>query len=322
MRFLLQFSGEHDKLPRAELTAVLEGEGFRFEFGRVFREKRMILVDVDCPDGSFISRLAYTQKAHRVLEVAQRIEPLAEKAVSLMAESDTFRTTASSQILERRLGALIARSGFHVSLERPDKVFSVFEERGICILGEPISLEKDFEKRKPQHRPFFHPTSLHPKLARCLVNLCRVRAGDTVLDPFVGTGGILVEAGLMGLKLKGWDVKEEMVEGCMMNFKHFSLVGGLEKRDALRDGKDTGFVDAIVTDPPYGRGSYSSVGNPYSLYQSFLSEAKSWIASGRFLVVVFPSEFVPPLEGWRRKESFEVYIHKSLTRKIWVLEKT
>ncbi len=48
------------------------------------------------------------------------------------------------------------------------------------------------EARKVTHRPFSLPISLHPKLARALVNLARVPMGGVLLDPFCGTGGILL----------------------------------------------------------------------------------------------------------------------------------
>ena len=70
-----------------------------------------------------------------------------------------------------------------------------------------------FEERKVQHRPFFSPISLHPKLARVLVNISAIKRDETLLDPFCGTGGILIEAGLIGAKVIGSDIEEKMIEG-------------------------------------------------------------------------------------------------------------
>ncbi len=44
---------------------------------------------------------------------------------------------------------------------------------------------------------------MSPKLARCMVNLTGVKENDLVLDPFCGTGGILIEAGIMGARVIG-----------------------------------------------------------------------------------------------------------------------
>jgi len=57
-------------------------------------------------------------------------------------------------------------------------------------------LKSGFGKRKPHMRPGFHPSSLNPKLARAFVNLTGIRKG-TIVDMFCGTGGILIEAGLI-----------------------------------------------------------------------------------------------------------------------------
>jgi len=45
-----------------------------------------------------------------------------------------------------------------------------------------------------------------------MVNLSGARR--EVLDPFCGTGGVLIEAGLIGLEVYGFDIQQSMVEGC------------------------------------------------------------------------------------------------------------
>ncbi len=61
---------------------------------------------------------------------------------------------------------------------------------------------------------------MSPKLARCMVNLTGMIAGDIVLDPFCGTGGILIEAGVMGARVVGADIDERMVEGTIKNLEY------------------------------------------------------------------------------------------------------
>src|SRR5207245_1715269 len=61
------------------------------------------------------------------------------------------------------------------------------------------------EATKVANRPFSLPISLHPKFARALVNLARVPMAGTVLDPFCGTGGVLLEAAELGLRGVGID---------------------------------------------------------------------------------------------------------------------
>ena len=67
------------------------------------------------------------------------------------------------------------------------------------------------------------PTSLHPQLARCCVNLTGIKKDETLLDPFCGTGGILIEAGLMGLNCIGGDISDWVLKKCRENIKESGL---------------------------------------------------------------------------------------------------
>ena len=106
-----------------------------------------------------------------------------------------------------------------------------------------------------QHRPFFSPISLHPKLARALVNLSSIKKGETLLDPFCGTGGIIIEAGLIGAKILGSDIEKKMIEGCKKTLEFYRIkeyelfcsdIGDIHK--FVKNS-----VDAVVTDLPYGK---------------------------------------------------------------------
>ncbi|MBW2993758.1 hypothetical protein KY317_04250, partial [Candidatus Woesearchaeota archaeon] len=80
-------------------------------------------------------------------------------------------------------------------------------------------LEQKFGLRKPHLKPGFHPVSLNPKLARAMVNLTGIRKG-IILDCFCGVGGILVEAGLIGLKPVGYDIDQRMTDASRINLEY------------------------------------------------------------------------------------------------------
>ena len=46
----------------------------------------------------------------------------------------------------------------------------------------------------------------HPQMVRALANIIGLRAGQTLLDPFIGSGTTAVEGGLLGLNVIGFDV--------------------------------------------------------------------------------------------------------------------
>jgi tRNA (guanine10-N2)-dimethyltransferase len=314
MRVLLRLSGEHISLPLAEVKAVFEGEGLEYSLDV---EDRLVLAGISCEDPSILGRLAYTLQACEVLGESDSLENLAGDVFDLMGDVDSFMVCATKDVA-KKFGGVLKRLGWRVDLENPDESICVVEFRGRYVAGIKLDFPRGYEGRRAQHRPYFHPTSMHPKLARCLVNLSRVRKGDILADPFCGTGGILIEAGLMGLELIGSDIDENMVSGARTNLKHYGLDARLSVGDALRTAYD---VDAIVTDPPYGRASYTSE-KTNSLYLGFLEWARKNMGDDSHMVLMLPSDKKVEFTGFEILESHDFRMHKSLTRRVWVLKPT
>src|SRR3989442_2107188 len=106
-------------------------------------------------------------------------------------------------------------------------------------------------RRRTRKRAVFHPSTMPPKLARCLVNLSEVRDGETFLDPFCGVGGIAIEASLLGCNVVGIDALSRMVRSARSKLAHFRL----KSYDLLRG--DTREIplrreDALAPKPPFG----------------------------------------------------------------------
>ncbi len=57
---------------------------------------------------------------------------------------------------------------------------------------------------------WFYPYKgkFHPQMIRALLNIMRIKKGETVLDPFVGSGTLALEAQLMGINTIGIDISE------------------------------------------------------------------------------------------------------------------
>jgi len=317
MKILAQFSGEHPMLPRAEFEAVLGGEGLRYRILSEDAKSRLVLAEVKARDAGFVGRLALVKKACEFVASSGSLEVAAEKLRPLLS-GKTFKVRSRSQRVAERLGGLLHEGGLTVSVREPDVLVECVMFQGEFVVGIDIPTKRAFEPRKPQHRPFFHPTSMHPKVARSLVNLSRVKSGEKVLDPFCGTGGILIEAALMGFTVVGCDIDERMVEGCRNNLRHFGVSGVIKKGDALACDIR---ADAVVTDPPYGRASHVGGGDSRRLYQSFIEHASELLVQGRFLVLVAPKEYELSFPGFKVDASYDLRMHKSLTRRIWVLRK-
>jgi tRNA (guanine10-N2)-dimethyltransferase len=148
---------------------------------------------------------------------------------------------------------------------------------------------------------------MDPVLARVLVNLSETPAGESVLDPFCGTAGILIEAGLCGIMPKGLDIQEEMIKGSKENLNNYGIInfdiqeGDISEINQLFDG-----YNAVISDLPYGKASKQE-NEAVEKFLEFIEEF-----DGK-TVFMYNKASIGSYEA-----DFEVYVHKNLTRYIYV----
>ncbi|MCB9358913.1 hypothetical protein H6503_03200 [Candidatus Woesearchaeota archaeon] len=170
-----------------------------------------------------------------------------------------------------------------------------------------------FSDRLPHKRKGLKPISLKPKLARSLVNLSGVKdKRKFIIDPFCGTGGILIEAKLCGLKCKGYDLSSEMVA--------ITKDQGIDA--SVKDFFDLKEANYIVTELPFGKNTKNL---PDNFYKNVI------IHLGRILrrkaIVVFPGNInVKSLlnnygGSLVLSDLHKYYVHKSMTRQICVIQR-
>ena len=207
-----------------------------------------------------------------------------------------------------------------VNLENPETEIHLIKKKSKFFCCKLIKEIKggEFEERMPHKRPAMHPSSLHPRLARAVINLTGIKRG-AVLDPFCGTGGILIEAGLIGLKPIGYDIDKAMIKRAEANLKHYKLKNYLlELRDSTLLNKK---VDYIVTDLPYGRNT--SPKNLLRTYEDFLKALDNILV--KKAVVIFPDfinyKRIIGKTNLKIENEFTYYIHKSLSKKIVLIKK-
>lgn len=179
-----------------------------------------------------------------------------------------------------------------------------------------------FEARKAHQRPFLFPSSLHPKLARAMINISGAEKTSTICDPFCGSGGILIEAGLLRYKTIGIDIDKKMVEGCKKNLEHFGL-----KDCKIKEGDATSekLQGTIVSDLPYARNTKTiDLGDTTNrFFQNIRWQMKEKKIFKR-MVLGF-AEFVDYKRiaednGFKVVKEFNYYLHKSLSKRIVVVE--
>ncbi|MDD1667543.1 MAG: methyltransferase domain-containing protein [Methanomicrobiales archaeon] len=318
MRLIFELSGEHPTLPAAELDCV----------GRVLEAKPQVAV-AECPDPGAAARLALT---HAVLEELGSTGASGEELASLLRDlaltpgrpfAARVKKVAGSMVrepvssLERLMGTHIHGP---VSLDHPEIEFRAILSGDRIYLGR-VLLRIDrgsYDLRRPSTRPFFHPGVMLPRTARAVVNLSLVRGGESLYDPFCGTGGILGEAGLLGARPLGSDADPAMVAGCRLNFPEVPLF----LADATALPLRSSALDAVVTDLPYGQSSWIRNRSLDQLYPRALGEIHRVLRPGRRAVVVTNRE-IGEIGGsfFRVLQVHRQRVHRSLTRRITVFLK-
>lgn len=218
-----------------------------------------------------------------------------------------------SQGLVRKVGAILSKHN-DVNLREPDFIVRMQMCDAVHIYVEQRVTDTDLlEKRKVGERPFFSPISLHPKYARALINLTGVKRGGTVLDPFCGTGGIVIEAAEMGMRAVASDFDEDMVIGCRENMDFYGLeLADFETIDIGDIGERFPEVDAICTDPPYGRSTKTGGEDIDRIYARAGEAIPKSLKHGARAGVVLPHPVEYP--GMDLESVYLQRVHGSLSR--------
>jgi len=326
---LFELSGEHPSLPRAEVLACLEAECESFELlgeGAGFIICRLEETAVE----RVAKRLALTHHLGRFLgsapvnDLAALCEGIELPAGSFSVRVRRFAGSSSPEMamtVMKRAGGLISRRR-KINLTHPDFELRALLSGNVTLYLKERSIDRDqYEERHVRSRPFFSPISLHPRYARALVNLTRIKEGETLLDPFCGTGGIVMEGALMGARILGSDISPEMIEGCRENLSHFNIEGvDLEVAD-VGDIRDLfGEVDAIASDPPYGRSATTNKEGVKDLHRRALDSFAISVKRTGKIGVVLPQPCGEPA-SLDLLESHQQRVHRSLTRHYCVLKR-
>ncbi len=124
----------------------------------------------------------------------------------------------------------------------------------VLIADDPAPGQADWVGAS--HRPHNYLVAVPVRLAKAMLNLT-LRAGDSVLDPFCGTGTIPLLAAWAGHRAFGSDISAACVAHAAVNLAHFGQHATLTAVDA-RDTTQT--ADCIVTNLPYGLYSHFAGG--------------------------------------------------------------
>ena len=316
MKTIFLLSKYNPELSKAEVLNLLNIKHYKV--------KNNLLITKERINPDLIKRLAYTRRIYQLLfepDYKNLIKNIQTYNWQKIYKKDfCVRKTWVDQKQESPSEVLMADIIWNrlktpkTNLKNPTTLieFLLTKNKIYCCLLIHENKEK-FEERKAHLRPQLHPTSLSPRLARACINLTGIKKG-TITDPFCGSGGILIEAGLINLKPVGYDINQIMLNRSKINLDHYKIKDyKLTKKDATEITKK---INYIITDLPYGRNT--NVKDIDDLYLRFLKNLKKIL--GKKAIVIFPNNVnykkLIKRSKLKIKKEFTYYLHKSLTKKI------
>jgi len=211
--------------------------------------------------------------------------------------------------LENSMGDMISKfSHAKVKLENPDiTVYLIFTNKE-NFFGFSKTVKQQVRPKKTKT----YPNELDWKLTRAMINLIGIKQGETICDPFCGTGTTLLEAESMGIHAIGMDFDEKMFNIAKENLKENKFKSEIFNTDFQEMLKIPEKYDGIVTDLPYGLNSKITE-KPEKILKRFISN----LPKRKKIAIMYKKEFGDNLK-LKGLKKYQIYRHKSLTRTILI----
>ena len=207
-----------------------------------------------CQSLNRLAQSAYLNTGLRCLAEANTLDELVSQIAGMSFPAERFKLEllrVSAARTEREPPLVLAVADAiqaNPDLNDPQHHFLVVAGKHSLWFGEILN-ENPHGYKLHDRKPCHMSSSLPSRLSRALVNLVYPTA-QSILDPFCGTGSLLLEAQALGLIAYGVDWNRNMVAMTRCNLDHFRYTAQVEHGTALAC---TQSADAIVTDLPYGR---------------------------------------------------------------------
>ncbi len=308
-KYIIEFSREPNEARKIEITSIMETYG---DFEIEYMDDYIAIIE---GNPSHLKNSAFINFISKIIYKCDNIEDLKNAKVPdgkfYLRIGGEY---SNREITERLIGSILNGKG-RISFSNPDFVLrAIYKDAWYLSIVYFRRDTKSFESRKAPLRPYFSPVSMHPKYARFLVNTAHVREGETLLDPFCGTGGVLIEAAMIGIRIVGNDISLNMTIGTKMNLKFFKINDFKIYNDEISN-LETEQVDGIATDMPYGRGSYID-DDVNGFYEKSFSKFNELLKNKRYASFAISNKLY--IETARKYFDIlsvvPVYQHRALTR--------
>ena len=270
------------------------------------------LVEVDAPPDAALSVAQQMRSVHHVLaplytfslpgdgeEALQTIhDTVKAHDVAAMEAADTFRASSVRQgthdftsvdVQKWAGGALDARYDAAVDLEEYDVEVRVDVHDDRCLVSVQHTREALSRRQLEGYQP---RAALKANVAYALLRLAHLDTPpDTLLDPFCGSGTILLEAADLWPEMQGYgnDWDEEAVAGARKNIDLADCGDRLSIREGdvwqLAETFEDVTADLIVTNPPFGVRMASSM-DFFPFYRRVLGQMAEILRPGGHVVML------------------------------------
>eukprot|EP00040_Diaphanoeca_grandis_P026672 m.149756 g.149756 ORF g.149756 m.149756 type:complete len:488 (+) comp30681_c0_seq2:1613-3076(+) len=264
----------------------------------------------ECEDPTAVPEALYQELKRRCTE-----NP---KLVSTMVGTKTFRVTTSrcgehhsftSQNIEFEAGGALQETYGAVPKMKNSEVNVRVDVVGtMVVVGTQLN---EVELSRRHKTEYLNRVTIKTNIAFIMLQLAGFKKGQKVLDPFCGSGTILLEAAEISqgdVEGFGCDSVSRTIDGAAAHAKKVGYEKQLKFKVADVVGLSTHFereqFDCVVTNPPWGVQVGVNI-NLRKLYQKFLSGAWTTSKPGA-KVVVFVLQAIMFLEIVREFGQFEV----------------
>jgi tRNA (guanine10-N2)-dimethyltransferase len=303
--------GNYPELARQEIVALLECYGAsNIQCPR----HDLVIAEGNCEIEKVSKRAAFTQYIVKKLATEDDLSVLRGKTFACYGTNDI-------NLRDRVVEEIKKKTNSSVSLTHPDYQIIIktiayqnnysSSPRNLVGIRVP-QLVIDWKERTSRLTKPFHPTMLDARISRAMINLAKVKEGDMVLDPFCGSGGILIEAKELKMNTLGLDVARKMCVAAKKNLNE-----NIVECNSMQMPLKLDRIDAIVTDVPYGRSTKIIKGiSRNKMLKEFLATIKRSSIRSAVIMCQREDEVIIRKTRFNITNICRLYWHKSLTRSI------
>ncbi len=335
MKIIFELSKEFEKIPIDEVISCLIAE--KIKYNLLEFSPNLLIISSNINEKKIISianRLALTYYVGELLfissiEHSEIISKANKKQIkqkgSIAIRYKNRSNNINSQIIIELLAKIYTKDRYVDLINPKIEIRCLICNDCIYVYKKIKGIDRsNFEKRKAQFRPFFSPISLNPKLSRVMINLSMIKNNEILLDPFCGTGGILIEAGLLGYSIIGNDIEKKLIDGCRKNLDYYNIKN--YKLLNLDIGKIKNYIseiDVIVTDLPYGKSTTTKGESIKKLYDRTFSNIDTLLKKkGKAIVGLNKKEYLEIAKNHLYLDYYySIKVHNSLTRYLAIFTK-